>query len=102
MLKLRKVTGFVHAQNAYRVVMTLDDGSDLEIGSIGLQMGAHNQKFWSWGLDSILARQAFPTDGKAVDREDAMAQFKAMWGLFTADQARPAEFIATKLKRLPR
>lgn len=99
MLKLRKVTGFIHAQNAYRVVLTLDDGSDVEIGSIGLQTGAGQREFWSWGLDTVLPQQSFRTDGEAKDRDDAMSQFKAMWELFAADPARPAEFVAMKLKR---
>jgi hypothetical protein len=100
MLKLRKVTGHIHAQHAYRVVMTMDDGSHLEIGSIGLQAGAGQRQFWSWGLDTVLPSQAFPTRGEAADRNDAMAQFKAMWEQFTSDPERLSTFLADKLRRL--
>lgn len=99
MLKLRKVTGHVHAQNAYRVVLTLDDGSDLEIGAIGLQTGTGQRKFWSWGLDTVLPSQAFPTRGEAVDRDAAMAKFRAMWEQFTADPDRVRDFLDLALKR---
>lgn len=99
MLKLRKTTGFIHAQNAYRVVMTLDDGSDLEIGSIGLQIGAGQRQFWRWGLDTVLPQQSFPTDGEAADMETAMAKFKSIWEQFTADPDRLAAFLADKLRR---
>lgn len=99
MLKLRKVTGHIHAQNAYRVVMTLEDGSDLEIGSIGLQTGAAQREFWSWGLDTVLPSQPFPTRGEAKDQEGAMVSFKAMWEQFTVDPERLSAFIADKLRR---
>ena len=99
MLKLRKVTGHIHAQNAYRVVMTLDDGSDLEIGSIGLHVAAAQRQLWKWGLDTVMPQQTFRTDGEAADRDDAMAKFRAMWEQFTVDPERLSAFLADKLRR---
>lgn len=99
MLKLRKVTGHLQAPNAYRVVLTLADGADLEVGSIGHQTGNHMRQYWYWGLDTVLPSQAFPTRGEAIDRDEAMVAFKAMWEMFTADSDRLAVFLADKLRR---
>lgn len=98
MLRLRKVTGHIHAPNAYRVVLTLDDGSDLEIGSIGHQAGNYMREFWSWGLDTVLPQQSFQTEGEAADRGEAMAAFKAMWEQFKTNPDRLAAFVGIKLK----
>ena len=98
MLKLRKVTGHLHAPNAYRVVLTLDGGEELEIGSIGHQVGNYMREFWSWGLDTVLPSQAFPTAGEAPDRDEAMSKFKEMWEQFSIDPNRKAIFLREALR----
>lgn len=96
-LRLRKITTHIHATDAYRVVYTPEDGSpELEVGSIGLQTGSHQRRFWSWGLDTVLPRQAFKTDGEARDREDAMSQFKAVWEVFASEPERLESFLEMK------
>jgi hypothetical protein len=94
-LILRRVKGHLQARNAYRV---LYDG--IEIGSIGHQVGAHQREYWHWGIDAVLSRQPFKTDGEARDREDAMAQFRAVWEVFSSDAQRLAAFLAEKRKRI--
>lgn len=79
--------------------MTFDDGSELEIGAVGLQAAAGQRQFWSWGLDTVLPQQAFRTDSEASDRDQALAAFKSMWEQFTADPDRLALFTADKLRR---
>jgi hypothetical protein len=98
-LRLRKITSHAHAPAAYRVVLRLDDGSDLEIGAIGEQVASHQRRYWSWGIDTVLPIQAFATAGEAHDREDAMAQFKAVWLVFASDPDRLAEFIRYATQR---
>jgi hypothetical protein len=98
-LRLHKITTHRHVDNAYRVVLKLDDGSDLEIGSIGEQVGSRQRRFWSWGIDTVLPRQRFATEGEARDREDAMSQFKAVWLVFESEPERLAAFMQLKLQR---
>ena len=61
-LYLRKV---VHPQahENYRVILKLD-GSELEIGSIGIQHGAA----WRWGIDTVIPMRVLETQGKGKDR----------------------------------
>lgn len=99
MLYLRKVTSHLHAPNAYRVVLKLNDGTDVELGSVGEQVGNSQRRFWAWGLDTVLPTQSFPTDGEAPDRESAMAAFKAMWDRYASDAARLDAFIRMKRQR---
>jgi hypothetical protein len=101
MLRLRKVTSHIHAPNAYRVVLKLSNGTDVELGSIGEQIGNSQRRFWAWGLDTVLPPQGFQTDGEAPDRESAMAAFKAMWERYASDQDRVKAFLRMKLQRLP-
>jgi hypothetical protein len=44
-------------------------------------------------------RQSFKTEGEAIDREDAMKQFKAVWEVFASDQARLEKFLAPLQRR---
>ncbi len=99
MLRLRKVTSHIHAPNAYRVVLKLSDGTDVELGSVGEQVGNAQRRFWAWGLDTVLPPQGFPTDGEAPDRESAMAAFKAMWDRYASDPDRLDAFIKLKRQR---
>ena len=90
-LLLRKVTGHPQATNAYRVVYY-----GIEVGSIGLQVGAHQRQFWHWGIDTVLPRQPFATQGEARDQDEATRLFRATWEVFASDPERLAEFIEMK------
>jgi hypothetical protein len=79
-LFLRQVRGHPRVTDAFRVIHKAA-GEEIEIGSIGLQTGSHQRRYWSWGIDTVLPRQPFATQGEARDRDDAMAQFKACPGL---------------------
>jgi hypothetical protein len=100
-LRLRKVTGHPQAPNAWRVIYTRDDGAEWEIGSIGHQLGAHGRQYWSWGIDTpaLLGRLPFRIDGEALDRDDAMKQFKAVWDVFAGDADRLERFLARLARR---
>ena len=91
-LYLRKV---IHpqAQENYRVILKLN-GSEFEIGSIGIQ---HNG--WSWGIDTPIPIRALETQGEGKDRGDCMRQFKAAWDRFAADEANLTEFLNAKRRR---
>jgi hypothetical protein len=49
----------------YRVILKLD-GSEFEIGSIGIQHGAA----WRWGIDTVIPMRVLETEGKGEDRGD--------------------------------
>jgi hypothetical protein len=93
-LTLRKVTGHPQARDAYRVIH-----NGVEIGSIGEQTGTHQQVFWQWGIDTVLPRQSFATEGKGRDREDCMKQFRAVWEVFVSEPQRLSQFMEMKSKR---
>jgi hypothetical protein len=80
-LYLRKV---IHPQahDNYRVILKLD-GSEFEIGSIGIQHGAA----WRWGIDTVIQMRVLETQGKGKDRRDYMRQSSAAWDRFAADDA---------------
>lgn len=94
-LILRKVKGHPQVTNAYRIVY-----GGVEVGSIGLRHHAGQREEWHWGIDTVLPPQAFPTAGEACCREDAMAQFSAVWAIFSSDPHRLADFLAEKRKRI--
>lgn len=93
-LILRKVPGHVHAPDAYRVVY-----KGIAVGSIGKQLGAHQRVFWSWGIDTVLPRQKFATEGEGRDRDDCTAQFRAVWEAFASEPERLAAFMELKRQR---
>lgn len=97
-LLLRKVTGHPQTNDAYRVVLKSDDG-EVDVGSIGKQIVSRQRVFWRWGIDTVLPRQPFATDGEGRDREDCMAQFRAVWEVFASEPERLAEFLKTKKAR---
>jgi hypothetical protein len=94
-LFLRQVRGHPRVTDAFRVIHKAA-GEEIKIGSIGLQTGSHQRRYWSWGIDTVLPRQPFATRGEAPDRDDAMAQFKAVWEVFASDPDRLAQFLEMK------
>jgi hypothetical protein len=94
-LFLRQVRGHPRVTDAFRVIHKAA-GEEIEIGSIGLQTGSHQRQFWHWGIDTVLPRQPFATKGEARDRDDAMAQFRAVWEVFCSEPARLASFLEAK------
>jgi hypothetical protein len=49
---------------------------DVEVGSIGAQMGTNAETFWAWGIDTVLPPDGLTMHGKGENREDCMVQFK--------------------------
>jgi hypothetical protein len=88
-LTMRRVAHPMTTDN-YRVIW---DG--IEVGSIGVQQGAAQRVFWSWGLDTIV-KVPFETHGEASGRKEAMAAFRAVWEMFAADADRLAAFVEAK------
>jgi hypothetical protein len=94
-LFLRQVRSHPRVTDAFRVIHKAA-GEEIEIGSIGVQTGLRQRQFWHWGIDSVLPRQPFATAGEARDRDDAMAQFKAVWDVFASEPARLPSFLDAK------
>jgi hypothetical protein len=91
-LFLREV---IHPQapDNYRVILK-DDGTEIEIGSIGAQFDG-----WAWGIDTANPMREVDGQGTGTDRKDCMRQFRAAWDRFSSDPARLAEFLQVKRKR---
>jgi hypothetical protein len=92
-LFLRKV---IHPQAAdnYRVILK-DDGTEIEIGSIGVQFDG-----WTWGIDTAIPMRQLETEGTGKNRKDCMRQFRLAWNRFSSDPARLTAFLETKRTRL--
>jgi hypothetical protein len=75
----------------------------IEVGSLGLQVGASGRTFWHWGIDVVLPPpRDFATYGDTMSRDDAMANFRKPWDQFSADaDDRPARFVEMKQPRTP-
>jgi hypothetical protein len=80
----------VEPGQAFRVV-----SGTVEVGSIGLQQGAQQRRFWSWGID-VFEPVPFPTHGETDSRDQAMADFRAAWELFAADPLRLERFFQSR------
>ncbi len=57
--------------NHFHVILTMDDGYDLQVGGISETFGRSTDVFWAWSCPGA--------NGRAVDRQAAMTAFKAAW-----------------------
>ena len=98
-LYLRKIH-HPQARDNYRVMLK-HDGDEIEIGSIGVQHQSNSTKHvWHWGIDTVIPMRDIESEGTGTDRRDCMVKFRAAWDRFSADEARLAEFLEVKRKRL--
>ncbi len=67
------------AVDNYRVIY-----DDVEIGSIGIQLGLRSETFWSWGIDTVLPLDGLTMDGTGQNCEDCQRQFKDAFGTSSA------------------
>jgi hypothetical protein len=88
-LHLRRVE---RDREAFRVVWR-----GIEVGSIGLQVGAAQRTFWHWGLDAVGSFE-FATRGDTILRDQAMTLFRQAWDEFTADPDRLQRFVETVMR----
>src|SRR5882672_6914363 len=97
-LYLRKV---IHpqAKDNYRVVLK-QDGTEVEIGSIGTAFHRTAMPTWRWGIDTVIPMREIESEGIGLDRKDCMIKFKAAWLKFCEDPGRLDEFLAMKRQRL--
>jgi hypothetical protein len=96
-LFLRRV---IHPQahDNYRVHFK-DDGVEIEVGSIGIQLGNGTAEGWVWGIDNIVRMREADSHGTGNDRKDCMLQVRAAWDRFSSDPARLTEFLKVKRRR---
>jgi hypothetical protein len=93
LLYLRKIDATT-ARDSYRVRLN----TGMEIGSIGLQTGAHNEEYWTWGIDTVLPPdREIASDGRGQDLEDCKRQMKNAWHKFSRNPDRLEKF--TEMKR---
>ena len=95
-LYLRKSDHGQQSPEGYRV----EDGDEVEIGSISIQHSASAQYYWKWAIDTVIPMRAFETSGRGKDRTDCMQLFKAARRRFAANDANLTMFLAEK--RRPR
>lgn len=98
-LYLRKVA-HPQAKNSYRVVLK-QDGTEVEIGSIGTTFRTEVTPIWTWGIDTVIPMRELESDGEGRDRKDCMKQFKAAWLRLCEDEGRLEEFLAMKRREVP-
>jgi hypothetical protein len=74
---LRKV---IHPQahDNYRVIWK-DDGTEIEIGSIGIQHGSGATEYWAWAIDTVIPMREIESRRTG---KDCMSQFRAAWDRF--------------------
>ena len=71
---------------------------EVEIGWIGIHQASAGSEHWTLGITVIPMREA-EGHGHGKDRKDCMKQFRAAWEKFSADPARPTEFLQAKRRR---
>lgn len=100
-LFLRKVNS-PQASNNFRVIAEID-GTEVEIGSIGMTFHAGPQPGWTWGIDTVIPMRELESEGQGSDQKDCMRKFRAAWDRFCQDEGRLAEFLEAKrrAKRAP-
>jgi hypothetical protein len=86
------------ARDNYRVIAKVD-GDEIEIGSVGVRLGAGIAEGWTWGIDTVVVMRSFETEGTGKDRTRSMKQFRAAWDRLASDPARLIEFLAMKRAR---
>lgn len=57
--------------NTFRVLLTMADGFELEVGGITEQTGVGARKFWTWSMPTA--------NGKADSRDEAMDAIRSNW-----------------------
>jgi hypothetical protein len=67
-LYLRKSDHGQQSPEGYRV----EDGDEVEIGSISVQHSAGAEYYWKWAIDTT-----HQTQGRGTDRKDCIRQFRA-------------------------
>lgn len=75
--RLHKVTSHPNDQDTYRVILTLDDGYNLEAGGIKSDTGSNQRVFWAWSIGVL--RKISGIIGQCGTREEAMERFRAAW-----------------------
>jgi hypothetical protein len=79
--RLRKIPD---EENAYCVMLQLEDGYELRIGAVREHVGSGMHRFWSWSIGVM--RPVLGRFGQAETREEAMERFRAAWeSIATAD-----------------
>jgi hypothetical protein len=68
------------------------DGSEFEIGPIGIQ----HRAAWRWGIDTVIPMRVLGTQEEGKDRRDCTCSSS---GPFAADEANLTEFLNAKRGR---
>lgn len=66
--------------NCFHVILTKDDGYELQVGGIAETAGRSTDVFWAWSC--------IGANGREPNREAAMAALKAAWSASDADLIR--------------
>ena len=91
-LYLRKSDHGQQSPEGYRV----EDGDEVEIGSISVQHSAGAEYYWKWAIDTVIPMRTHQTQGRGIDRADCMRKFREAWARFADDEANLTMFLAEK------
>lgn len=61
--------------NTFRVILTMTDGFELDVGGVAEQTGVGAKKFWTWSMPA--------TYGQAASRDEALAAIRSNWPAVT-------------------
>ena len=78
-LLLRKNAIVAAYPDDYRVILTMPDGYELDVGGISRQTGAHHRELSQWSCPGGM--------GQATSRDQAMAAIRAAWNATAAELA---------------
>jgi hypothetical protein len=76
-LLLRRNSVVAAYPDMFRVILTMDDGYELDVGGINRDSAAHQREFWAWSVPGA--------NGQEPTLDEAMAAFRAEWPTVTPD-----------------
>lgn len=72
----RKITVAAYPDE-FRVILTMDDGFELDVGGVRKEIGVGMREFWAWSSPGHR--------GQANSRDEAMAAIQASWSATESD-----------------
>lgn len=76
-LRLRRISIVPAYPNSFRVILTMKDGFELEVGGVSEEGGTHGRRFWAWSAPGA--------SGQMASRDEAMLAVRDAFTRVTPD-----------------